>query len=147
MYSKNDLYITYHDKQQIKNLDQNTVLIDVNNFNSRHPYSKNDTFFLNQKWLCGPRDKSVNYIYDTEQVYHPDHFSRFAYNNNCEYGYCTGVWPGRYDVNGWCCEDIQPANVAPERFYDNPSRQCRVMSQARVDYDLMKNGVCLTNKQ
>jgi len=145
MNTFNPPYVLYNDEKAIASLDQNTVLVNPQTYDARHPYSKKNTFFLmseGSRKNCAPRDKSVNYIYDSEQAYHPDHFSRFSYNTNCENNYCTGVWPGRYDVNGWCCSDIQPKGVSPPRFYNQPTRQCRVMSQARVDYNLMKNYGC-----
>ena len=91
-----------------------------------------------QPYICCPHDTENDYMYDSERFYHTPHFSRFSYNNGLFYEYGSGTQAALYSTSGWCCDDIQPKDTAPSRFYDRPSRQCKTITQARIDYDKMK---------
>lgn len=131
-------YVQYEKNDQIHYLNQNTFDGDKTVIFPRHLYSGNAR--QQAYYTCfRPRDTELNYIYGVEREDHPDHFSKFGYAR-APYGYGTGHWPGRYNTSIWCNDDVQPKDMAPERFYE-PVNQGPFsnISQGQIDYNWEKN--------
>lgn len=130
-------YIAYNDKDQVAYLDRNTYDASRAVIFPRHLYGGEAV--IDGYFVCSrPRDTELSYVYGVERDDHPDHFSHFNYGR-CQYGYCTGQWPGRYDENEWCQHLALPKDMAPPRFYETEYRgPYNVSTQAMVDLEQFK---------
>jgi len=135
---KSNTYVNYYNKKEIRDLDMNTLKPGEVKNGINFPYlyenpSKEHPLYLSKD---GKRNLEMSYVIGTERDNHPDHSSRFSYDNGCLLDYCSGVWPGRYQTSGWCSGYApQPQNLAPSRFYGQKHQGPFLdSSQAQVDY-------------
>lgn len=140
---KDNFYVAYYDKQEIRDLDVNTLKPGEVKNGINYPYlyknpDKDHPLYLSED---GKRNMEMYYIIGKERDNHADHSSRFSYDNGCLLDYCSGVWPGRYQTSGWCSEySPQPPNIAPPRFYgSNHQGPFLDKTQADVDYTRYMN--------
>ncbi len=88
-------------------------------------------------YLCSSdRDPELVYVMGVDRDTHTDHAAHFSYAR-CPNEYCFGMMPGKFIVSGdGQCQDPQPQDMAPKRFYDprvlSPNN---ISSQAMVDYN------------
>lgn len=141
--SKNAIYVNYFNKEEIRNLDQNTLKPGEANNGVDFPYLYENPSPAHPLYLSkdGKRNMQMDYIIGKERDNHPDHSSRFSYDNGCLLEYCSGHWPGRYQTSGWCSEyNPQPEGMAPARFYGQSYQDpFNNYTQADKDYsDYMK---------
>jgi len=142
-HSKNQNYIIYNDKDEVFDLDKNVWNIDaeglIRGASGRHLYQDEPRHPAYSVCFEG-RDLGSHYILGVERDDHPDHSSRFGYAR-CQYGYCSGHFPGKYIESDACSEyDAQPKDCAPARFYtDAYQGPYSTKSQAQEDYNYWKN--------
>lgn len=113
-------HIRYHSAEDIHKLDLNTSTPTLEQAaagaTGRNMYCH--PVRVESSELAYPgRDFEKRYIYNVERNNHPANASRFGYGR-CEFGYCSGHWPGKYIVSDECaCCDLNPKFMAPARFY------------------------------
>lgn len=135
-------YVQYNIEPQVFDLDRNVWRASAGTIadgaTGRHLYANEPRHPAYNLCFSG-RDPETHYIIGKERDTHPDHASRFGYAN-CENGYCSGHFPGKYIVSDACQCDPQPPNAAPERFYTEPYQTpFQDRTQASVDYAYWKN--------
>ncbi len=134
-------YIQYNNTQEVDYLNQNTFDAGQtieSGTTGRHLYAapvRHPAYYT----CFSLRDKETHYILGVDRDDHPDHSSRFGYAR-CPNGYCVGSNAGGYNTNSWCCDNAQPSDLAPERFYAAPHQGSSLSySQANLDYEYMKD--------
>ncbi|MDB4769409.1 hypothetical protein OAG24_00440 [bacterium] len=134
MSKSGNLYVTYDDNLEVDQLDRNTFNPGRTVIFPKGLYAGD--VIPDPHYLCNrPRDTDFNYIIGVERERHPDHYSRFGYARNF-YGYASGHWPGRYQEDRECaCEDYNPPDTAPARFYGSSEGPISRISEGNSKYE------------